>query len=665
MKTRRTTTSFIFLLFLVFSSVARVGAQDPMTGPEAISLKPDIHVIRADGSSTATITVQVFDRKGDAVPDGVVVRFTATMGSITPTATTRRGIAQATLRSSGAPGQAEIEARAGDRAVGRCTVEFASEVGVTADTAPYVRLEAQGIQFFPEQSLMDAAGTVHLSYRGIQISAGFLQLHVGTLSVRAREQVRLTVGSRELTADLLTVDLQQLQGALTEVGEGSTRRERFQGYELSTWPMAPEESEGLYEFVEVEQPKSVMTARKVTLFPGDRIQFSGFSLIAGGIRVVRLPHYVLSLNPYSRDADQYLSVDSVGGVSVNLPFYYSMNETSNGSLRLRRFSRYSYDGYNTRPGWHLALLQRYDLGQRMHGSFELNHITSKDWGLRWQHEQRFKVRTHSYVSVDAPAHKDVYARAELYHSMGIGDLNLSSYGSFLPDAPDSFQSRLHFRLKPGTIKGPNIRYYWSANVAWLHWNGRSETEQGVDLQIHPPSISLTPSTRLQFYTGGGYTVAASGTGPTAQASAAITQQLGKSANATLRYSYYASGRRSEFYGPTSTQSITAQLYATPSRMSGDGTPPRWSTALTGTLSPDTGALTAYGSLIYSPLRYWRLELRPTYSRIGGAVVDGYARSTTNLDIYLAREIGGRDVALRWSTLDRRIRFEMATTALRF
>ena len=232
---------------------------------------------------------------------------------------------------------------------------------------------------------------------------------------------------------------------------------------------------------------------------------------------------------------------------------------------------------------------------------ELNHITSSDWGIRWRHEQQFGDRTHT-MSAMTPAHRDLYARTELHHSMGLGDLSWSAYGSFLPQTPGSVQSRLYFRLRPGVIKGPNIRYYWSTNVAWNKWGDESYLEEGVDLQLHPPALRLGQTTSLQFYIGSGFTFSPNGTGPNAQASTTLLKRLGKNATATLRYSYYYSGRTTDYW-PDIGQNLTGQLMAA----SGN----RWST------SPNHGARRVTCRcmvLVYSPLRNWRVELRPTYSR---------------------------------------------------
>lgn len=658
MRPGRYTPLRFILLFLALVPLAPAGGQAPADEAEVILLRADPEVIPADGQSSATITAEVRNRQGALVADGTTVRFTTTAGTISPTMTTRAGIVRALLRSEATEGIAEVTATAGTRAIARVQVTFTAEELLGREAKPYVRIQAECLQFVPEKGLIDAAGNVRLTYRALAIAADTLQLDVTTLAVKARNGVRVKGTRAEVTADLLALEMQAMRGSLVAVEQtGHIRRQILTGYQPEVLDAPERAPDGTFDFEDVDDSKALMTARKITLFPGEKLQFSGFGLHVAGARVLRFPFYVLSLNPYGPDADQFLSLDSVGGVSVNLPFYYSVTDNTNGSIRLRRQSRYSFDGYSTRPGWHLALDQRYHFGQNNHGQVELNHITSSDWGLRWRHEQQFGQRTHTYLTLDSPAHRDLYARGEVYHSFPVGDLSLSTYSNLMPHVAPSIQSRLYFRMRPGRIKGPNIQYYWTANLGWSTWGGVSQMEEGIDLQIHPPSLRLGQRTSMQFYLGSGFTASNDGSGPTAQASASLVRRIGQRSNATLRYSYYYSGRSSEFFGPSSGQSLTGQLYLTGGE--------RWGSSLIATLLPDSGDVSVYGYLMYSPLRNWRLELRPTFSRYGSTLTGVYPASTTNLDIYLVRRLGGRDVALRWSTLDKRIRLELAATSLRF
>ncbi|MBI3947467.1 MAG: hypothetical protein HY321_16210 [Armatimonadetes bacterium] len=646
-------------LFLLLPSVLTGTsglAQGVPDEPEVILLRADPDTIPADGQSTATITAEVRTRSDARVADGTLVHFTATAGIMnTEPVLTRGGIARASLRSVATEAIAEVTATAGTRAIQRIRVVFAAPGSVAERAKPFLRLEAHGVQFVPQRRLADAAGDANLSYRGLSIRADLLQLDVATLRVKARNNVRVSSGSKEITADLLSVDLKEMWGVLVAVEPGGIKRRHFRDFTLAAEEDPTQRDTSIYDFEEIRDPKTLMTARKITLFPDEKIQFSGFTYYVGGVRLLTLPHHVVALSPFSQEVEPYLGLDSLGGVSVSLPFYYSMTDSTNGSLRLRRQSRYSYGGYSARPGWHLALQQRYNLLSGTRGVVELNHITTGDWGLRWQHDQPLARQSHAYLGVDSPSHRDFYTRAEVYHPTGIGDFNLSLYGTFLPHAPSSLQSRLYLRSRPGTIRPLKLRYYWSTNFGWSYWNGASETEEGADLQVHAPAWRLSRSASVQVYAGSGYTLSAYGSGPTAQASAALLKRFGRTGNASLRYSYYASGRGSSVFGPSSSQAISGYVAA--------GMPnSRWDGSATATLYPSTGTLSVYAGLRYSPLANWRLGVSPTYSRYGGTVG---RRSAVNLDVYLLRRIGGRDVGLRWSTLDRRFRFEMATTAFHF
>jgi len=70
--------------------------------------------ILADGKSTATITATAKTVTGNPVPNGTVIGFTTSAGTVFPaTTTTTNGVATATLRSDLAPGRARVTATMG------------------------------------------------------------------------------------------------------------------------------------------------------------------------------------------------------------------------------------------------------------------------------------------------------------------------------------------------------------------------------------------------------------------------------------------------------------------------------------------------------------------------------------------------------------------------
>lgn len=659
MKERRRVPLWLLLLFGGMSLAATAVAQGLPDEPEVILLRADPDTIPADGQSTATITAEVRTRLDTRVPDGTLVYFTTSAGIMdSAPVPTRAGIARASLRSVATEAVAEVTATAGTRAIQRIRVAFVAPGSVPARAKPYLRLEAEGLQFVPQRRLVDAAGQVKLTYRGFTLCADLLQLEVDTLRVKARNNVQISNGVKEIRAELLRADLKEMRGALVAIDSTGIHHYRFQDFTLALEEDPQPQGIALYDFEEVHDPKTVMTARKMSLFPDEKIQFSRLTYYVGGLRLLRLPFHIVALNPFSQEVEQSLTLDTLGGLSVSLPFYYNMTESTNGSLRLRRQSRYSYTGYSTRPGWHLALQQRYHLLSGTQGVVEINHITTGDWGLRWQHDHPFMGTSRAYLSIDSPSHRDFYTRAELYHPFSLGDLNVSLYGTFLPHMPSTLQSRLYLRSRPKVIEPLKLRYYWSTNFGCSYWAGTTQTEEGIDLQIHPPLWRLGRRASLQFYLGSGYAISAYGSGPTAQASAVLLRRFGRSGSASLRYNYYVSGQRASAFGPSSSQAMSAQVLT--------GTPGgRWDGSVTATLYPSTGTLSIYGGLRISPLPHWQIGASPTYTRYGGTPSSIGRPAALHWDVYLLRRIGARDIGLRWSTLDHRIRFEMTATTFQF
>ena len=180
-----------------------------------ILLRADPEVIAADGQSSATLLAER-DRQGAFVVDGTIVRLTTT-AVINPSVETRSGVVRVTLRSSAEPAVAEVTATAGTRAMARVRVTFSTEAIGAQQVAPFARIQAQSLQYLPDKDLIDAAGDVRLTYRGVFIIADRLQLDVASLRLVAQNHILLRCAGQEVTADRLMLEMPQMQGRLLAV----------------------------------------------------------------------------------------------------------------------------------------------------------------------------------------------------------------------------------------------------------------------------------------------------------------------------------------------------------------------------------------------------------------------------------------------------------------
>jgi uncharacterized repeat protein (TIGR01451 family) len=108
----------------------RTPTPPPPPPPASINLSAAPPTIPADGTTWTTITADVRDAGGNPVPDGTLVTFITTLGTLSaPSATTVGGIAQVQLLSSTSAGMATVTGTAG-AVFGNVNVPF---VGLAAN----------------------------------------------------------------------------------------------------------------------------------------------------------------------------------------------------------------------------------------------------------------------------------------------------------------------------------------------------------------------------------------------------------------------------------------------------------------------------------------------------------------------------------------------------
>ena len=356
------------------------GTRALASGSVALAAAPD--VIYADGKSATLLTATVRDSGGHLAPDGTSVRFTTTLGTLTPdTATTTSGVARVSLTSASQAGTASVTAvafaaRADSSSSGAGSVEFTEDRESLFDKdARWIRVDCpQYLIYSADTKMVEAQGkrgSAHLSYKALDVTADSLQVDLQTQTLVAH---RATVqrGRHVLRVAELRYDLVTGSGSaiLSADGAQGTADVLVTGFGLDTSPQPAQIGDtpleyNPYRFADLSDSHVVVAARAITAAPGDQIQFRRATIYSDGKKLLSVPYHVMPMSTDQLFGQQVLGFGSQG-LFVNLPYYYNVTPHSKGTLYLRnsavngvnlsntidvRGRRFSATRAHSTPGW--------------------------------------------------------------------------------------------------------------------------------------------------------------------------------------------------------------------------------------------------------------------------------------------------------------------------
>nr|MDQ2688382.1 hypothetical protein [Armatimonadota bacterium] len=377
------------------------------------------------------------------------------------------------------------------------------------------------------------------------------------------------------------------------------------------------------------------------------------------------------------------------GFFVNVPFYYHVTPHSTGTLYLRNsavdgaqsnglgtgttFSSFGQGA--TRPGMALDLEQTYAVGRGGTGALSLSGMNRSDWGAHWNHSQRIDEDTNSYIFVDYPSHRSLYASSSISRQFKGFSVNVSGNGSKTPD------------LGGYSSSNQVVNAYLQTNAKPL---GRSRinmttslsVQQGKLVQITPDvgRIVLPISTRsldFRFFTAPSHpdrhttlnnslTVGQSWGGqrrssPTLLGTMGLTRTTFGHGNMTLNYTYRYDPLFSQLGDSISPDNPLGSLYRSKSqqRMTLGYTlspRPRLNISLFGSYG-----LPLHDSNLFTYVDYrinddWGLGLSSSWDHYASA---RYSES----ELSVTRRLLGRDLVFTYSTLTKKVRFDLASFGL--
>lgn len=632
--------SFILILLAFAAGSELAGAPANFT----LWLKAHPQAIVADGRSQTTITAEVRDTRGNAVPEGTVVEFTTNSGTIERSARTIGGIARVRLQSTVTVGTAMVSAVViNGNAVGQIRVDFLAPGTEMFDESFIIISSKSHLGCDTDNRIVDAAGGVTIVHRGLTINAEEAQINLRTNVLRAKsktggDNIVIMRGEQRLQASRLYYDFTSMRGVLLEPAEEGAGRMAFRGRDLFVEPAAEGEDQKYnMDYKPVDEASMFIKAQSIFVRPSEEIKFKKATFYMDGSKILSVPMHVVNLRSGSNAFNQALTYGT-DGLRVDLPVYYSLTPASTGALRIRRSETGSWGSYATQPGWQLDLEQEYNSGGSTEGSVLLRRITSaKDWGARWTQRKEFNNNSQIYTYVDFPSHRNLFS--SLHYSRSLPNYSLSVNGrvsKYSQGSSVGTDAYIQTRSKP-TLGGA-FNYSFSTRISAQR--GQSDSfGSGVGLQVYGKPIKLGGLGNLSTSLISGHNWGNNG-GSSLVADAGIYRYFGHSNSVGLDYTYSWANSGSGY----SQHRLGANL-----NLSGAG---KWTMYAYATKDLTEDSLSAFGSLHYVIAPSWSFGVLGTYQKF-------YDYSYPEAELALTRMIGRQDVSLIWSSSRKRLRLEFS------
>ncbi len=282
-----------------------------------------------------------------------------------------------------------------------------------------------------------------------------------------------------------------------------------------------------------------VSARRLRVFPRDKVQFERASIYFNGKKAFGLPLYVLPLDGSFNPQTDLVSFNSRGGIGVRFPFYYQASKRGTGTLFLNNRMGGGFSSENSGPS--LEIQQQYWLSPRSHGNFSIDQIGQGNFNVNLAHELQLDRRTTANLFVNAPRHRDLYARATVARDLAQMQVGFEGFFDQPQGQAGNMRGQFYARMRPKTLGSTGWNYSLSANALAV---------QRVPFQLSGGGAGggiIDPN-------GGGISIGGgSGAGGGTTSTTGFRSLVGQTLNASLQ---------SPTYSPWRGSSLNANLLAT-------------------------------------------------------------------------------------------------------
>jgi hypothetical protein len=657
----RTCSILFFLAAVLLAWSARAHA----AGIPTIRLTASRQAVLNDGRDSTEIIAEVRDSTGSYFPDGTTVTFTTNLGvfmqaGTTGTSSTRAGTARIRLTSQ-QKGTALVQAVTIGGGFASIEISFTDDPAEMFQGNAYVSVQATGsLLYSAGHRVIEATGKArkegdaglsgaYMSYRNLTVTADALQVECTSNTVRASGNVTLRKGVKSLACERLYFPLMTGDGYAIAEKDGRLRPVKVKSGDLSTELVENGVAPRFFEMTDLSDAPLIIAARQILLFPNEKLQFKRPRFFQEGQQLFSMPFYSLGLYSTELFSDQILSVGTQG-LGVDVPFYYDMTPVSTGVFRILNGERSGRSVYATRPGWSLDLDQSYNslgAGPRYTGDFGFTGMNRSDWGFHWSHSQEFSQEMRGSFFLDMPQHRSMFLSSNLNRQLGMFymGMNLSANRSLSGPATTGSEADLYLETIPRKVGRTGYMMAFGGTATVSHnvaGDIRSNyMTQGVQTRFFSSPFRLDKHTTLTNYLTVGQLWTNSGqSGSTINASLSARRTFWNGANLQLTYDFT---RQPYLLTQGGSHRVSMNFVA-----SGGG---KWNLFLYGSTLLDAANSSLIGDFNYVIAPRWRLSLSATLQRFATA-------SYRDFEFSLGRSVGGRDLALTYSTFNHRFFFDI-------
>ena len=654
----RTRLPSLFLLLLIIGRFV-ICAEPAAAALYNVRLRVTRSTLLSNGKDKTLVIAEISDPSGRQVTGNVEVQFQTTLGVLSANRASTFGGSSAQVELSGATtGVARITALVTGAVSNTVEVLFTDDPEATFQGNNYLQISGSGyLAYSVTDQVIDAIGKnggAKLRFRNMEITAGHLQMDCKNEVVRAMENVTIKRGKAVVHVNRVYYSLNNNEGYAITEKDGRLQTVLISGLGLLIEPFN-DILPNTYMKMATLQVKLNVTARLITYFPGDRLQFQHAKFYQDQTLLVSLPYYELTLDAPELFSDQFISVGT-RGLGLELPYYYNMSPHGLGVVLLRHQQQIGRSTFSQDNGWGVDLAQSYNSTGERHfeGAYGFTGLTRGDWGFRWTHNHDFSNSAQGGFYLDFPQHNGVFSSANYTQNLKLFRWQSTvSAGQTFGTGENNFRGNVYIETQPHRLdKKGNYSYTLGTSYVggMIHSNDPTvgsinETTESVTFRASGrPRLLDKRTTFSNSFTVGQIWSNQGRDGLTKLATLTLDRTLSGGGSLALTYDYVdqpggllvASGKHR--FGMTYTLAANKRL----------------NVLIYGSAYADTAESSLLADATYRLNSYWRLLASATLQEYHG-------QHYNDIQFTIGRRIGARELELSYSTLFQRISLDLTAT----